>query len=113
MAQRGNDTGQFWKLVELSGGKYALRTAYLGDGFSLDVITDGVNNTPKMNATGNYSGQFWSLVPWGDATYKLTNDFTGPEKSLDTYSDTHEPFLDPGDHTGQHWILTQLTKIQA
>ena len=113
MAPTGNYTGQFWKLVPLGGGKYALRTAYLGDGFSLDVINDGVDNTPKMSATGNYSGQSWSLVPWGDGTYKLTNDFTGPDKALDTYSDTHDPFLGPGDHTGQHWTLTQLTKIQA
>lgn len=113
MAQTGNYSGQFWKLVDLGAGKYALRTAYLGDGFSLDVINDGTNNTPRMNATGNYSSQFWSLVPWGDGTYMLTNDFTGPEKSLDTYSDTHEPFLDSGDHSEQHWTLTQLTRIPA
>lgn len=111
MAQTGNYSGQFWKLVDLSAGKYALRTAYLGDGFSLGVINDGTNTTPQMKATGNYSGQFWSLVPWGDGTYRLTNDFTGPEKHLDTYSDTHEPFLGTGNHTGQHWTLIPLTKI--
>jgi hypothetical protein len=49
----------------------------------------------------------------GDGTYKLTNDFTGPEESLDTYNDTHEPFLGTGDHSGQHWTLTQLTRIPA
>ena len=111
MAQTGNYSGQFWKLVDQGGGTYALRTAYLGDCFSLDVINDGTNNTPWLAATGNYSGQFWTLAPWGDGTYKLTNAFTGPGTSLDTYRDTHQPFLETGDHSGQHWTLTQLTKI--
>jgi M6 family metalloprotease-like protein len=111
MAPTGDYSGQFWKLVDLGGGKYGLRTAYLDDCFSLDVINDGANTTPWLAATGNYSGQFWTLTPWGDGTYRLTNDFTGPGTSLDTYSDTHQPFLDTGDHSGQHWTLTQLTRI--
>jgi M6 family metalloprotease-like protein len=111
MGQTGDYSGQFWKLVDQGGGKYALRTAYLGDCFSLDVMNEGTNTTPWLAATGNYSGQFWTLAPWGDGTYKLTNDFTGPGKSLDTYSDTHQPFLDTGDHSGQHWTLSRLTSI--
>lgn len=111
MSPTGDVNDQFWRLVDLGSGKYALRTAYLGDGYSLDVINDGVDTTPHMAATGNYTGQYWSLVPWGDGTYKLTNDFTGPEKSLDTYSGTYEPFLDGGDHSGQHWVVSQLAKI--
>ena len=111
MTPTGNYSGQSWQLVEFFGGKYGLRTEYLGDGFSLDVINDGTNRTPCLAATGNYSGQFWTLTPCGDGTYKLTNDFTGSAISLDTYGDTHEPFLETGDYSGQHWTLTQLTKI--
>jgi M6 family metalloprotease-like protein len=111
MAQTGDYTGQWWKLVDQGGGTYALRTAYLGDCFSLDVINDGTNTTPWLAPTGDYSGQFWRLAPWGDGTYKLTNGFTGPEHSLDTYSDTHQPFLDTGAHSGQHWTLSRLGKI--
>jgi hypothetical protein len=111
MAPTGDYSGQHWKLVDMGSGKYALRTMYLGDDFSLDVINDGKDNSPWLAKTGNFSGQFWSLVPWGDGTYMLTNDFTGPAKHLDTYSDTHEPFLDTDDHSGQHWTLTPLTQI--
>src|SRR6516162_9535062 len=105
MAQTENDSGQSWKLVDLGGGTYGLRTEYLGDCFSLDVINDGTNTTPCLAATGDYSGQFWTLAPWGDGTYKLTNAFTGPEKALDVYRGTNQPFLETGEHSGQHWTL--------
>lgn len=57
-----------------------------------------------LAATGNYSGQFWTVTLWedGSGTFRLTNDFTGPIVHLDTYADTHEPFLDTDDHSGQH-----------
>jgi len=112
MAAVGAFSGQYWKPVDLDGGKYAFRTLYLGDDLSLDIVNDGVNTTPCLAQTGNYSGQYWSVTEWGDGTCKLTNDFTGPAKSLDTYSNTHEPFMDTGDHTGQHWILTKIAKVQ-
>jgi M6 family metalloprotease-like protein len=111
MAPTGDYSGQHWRLVARSGGRYALQTSYLGECFSLDVINDGTNTTPWLAVTGNYSGQYWTLTPWGDGTYRLTNDFTGPQRSLDTYSDTHDPFLDTGDHSGQHWTLTALDRI--
>jgi len=44
-------------------------------------------------------------------TYRLTNDFTGPDVSLDTQGATHEPDLNTGDHTGQHWTLTKVGPI--
>jgi M6 family metalloprotease-like protein len=113
MAPSADVTGQLWRLVDLGGGRYALRTEYLGDGFSLDVINDGANITPWLAVTGNLSGQFWTLSPLNDGTYKLTNLFTGPDKSLDTYRDTHAPFLDVGDHSGQHWTLTPVSSVVA
>ena len=101
-----------WRPVDLGGGKYAFRTLYLGDNLSLDIINDGVNTTPWLAETGNYSGQSWSIPEWGDGTYKLTNDFTGPTNSLDTSRDTHAPFMGTGDHSGQHWTLTKIAKVQ-
>ena len=77
MAAVGAFSGQYWRPVDLGGGKYAFRTLYLGDNLSLDIINDGVNTTPWLAETGNYSGQSWSIAEWGDGTYKLTNDFTG------------------------------------
>ena len=38
MAIAADQSGQFWCLIDLGGGKLALRTLYLGDCFSLDVI---------------------------------------------------------------------------
>jgi hypothetical protein len=112
MAATADYSGQHWRLVELGSAKYALRTEYLGDCFSLDVINEGAKNTPWLNATGNYSGQSWSLTPWSDRrTYKLSNDFNGPEKSLNVYGESFEPFVDTGDHSGQHWVFTPLRKI--
>ncbi len=46
MAPVGDFSGQYWKPVDLGGGRYAFRTLYLGDDLSLDIINDGVNTTP-------------------------------------------------------------------
>ena len=111
MAPTADFSGQHWRLVDLGSGKYALRTDYLGDCFSLDVINNGRNDTPWLNDTGNFSGQSWSLAPWGDGTYKLWNDFTGVGNSLNVYAQSFEPFVGPGDHSGQHWTLTPIRPI--
>lgn len=112
MAAVGAFSGQYWRPVDLGSGKYAFRTLYRGDNLSLDIINDGVNTTPWLAETGNYSGQSWSIPEWGDGTCKFTNDFTGPTKSLDTSSDTHAPFMGTGGHSGQHWTLTKIAKVQ-
>ena len=106
-------SGQYWKLVDAGGGKYALRTLYLGDCFSLDVINDGKNDTPWLNATGDFTGQYWSVTPWGDGTWRLTNDFTGPDRSLNVFAESFIPFVGPGDHSGQHWVFNPLKPIGA
>jgi hypothetical protein len=111
MEVTGDHNGQFWRLVARSDGKYALQTAYLGECFSLDVINDGINTTPCLATTGYRSGQLWTLNPRADGTYRLTSDFSGPDVSLDTYGDTHEPYLNTGDHTGQHWTLTKAGPV--
>jgi M6 family metalloprotease-like protein len=111
MVPSADYSGQYWLLVDLGGGRYALRTLYLGECFSLDVVNDGVNETPRLNGTGNFSGQSWSVTPWGDGTWKLTNDFTGADRSLNVRGGTFEPFVGPGNFSGQHWTLNRLTRI--
>ena len=111
MADSKNFIGQFWHFAllnnDINNPKYALRTQFCGEGFSLDVNVDINKGSLYLAATGKFSGQSWTVTPWEDKTesFRFTNDFTGPKFSLDTYSDTHEPFLDSGNHTGQHWRL--------
>lgn len=120
MAKTGNFSGQFWHFAKLSGegsnAKYSLRTQFLGEGRSLDVVNDaGVNSRSlRLADTGNFSGQSWTVTPWGvgDGSLRLWNDFTGPGQHLDTYADTHEPFLDGGDHSGQHWHFEKIGTFQ-
>lgn len=114
IADAGAFSGQYWRFVRLfDGPKYALRTLYLGDAFSLDVINDQGTDSRIVHlaATGAYTGQYWTLTAWGDGSYRLSNDFTGLDKHLDVYNDTLQPMLDTGNHSGQHWRLSQIEKI--
>lgn len=126
MAASGNYSGQFWHFVLLNGPgspnphpnpRYSLRTQFRGEGFSLDVRNNAGTNSRSLQLapTGNYSGQFWSITPWLDSTgtVRLTNDFTGPDVHLDTYADTHEPFLDTGNQSGQHWRMERIGEFRA
>lgn len=114
MANSGNFSGQFWHFAllndDVNDPKYALRTLFLGEGFSLDVDVEINNCSLHMAATGGFSGQFWTITSWRDATesFRLTNDFTGPNFHLDTYADTYEPFLDSDNHSGQHWQFEKI-----
>ncbi|KAI9433416.1 carbohydrate-binding module family 13 protein [Russula earlei] len=110
IAHTGNFSGQYWKLVPISGSsKFYLRTMYKGDEYSLDITNDA-NKTPHLAATGNYSGQMWTLKSVDD-TFKLSNDFTGPSSFLDVYSDQMKPRMSSGDTSGMRWTFT-LVKIQ-
>ena len=90
MAAVGAFSGQYWRPVDLGGGKYAFRTLYLGDNLSLDIINDGVNTTPWLAETGNYSGQSWSIAEWGDGTCKLTNDASMVGTGIRTSGSTNQ-----------------------
>jgi len=63
MAPTADFSGQYWRVVDLGGGKYALHTLYLGDCFSLDVINDSAKETPLLNATGDFSGSLGRSRP--------------------------------------------------
>lgn len=43
----------------------------------------------------------------------LTNDYSGSGLHLDTYSDTKQGFLGGGDHSGQHWVLERVEKLDG
>lgn len=112
MATTADSPLQYWKFVLLqTNPQYALRNVHYGDSLSLDVINDqGINSTSvHLSATGAYSGQYWMIIPWGDGTYYFTNTFTGTTKHLDAFSDTLQPTLGTGDHTGQHWTIAVIT----
>ena len=50
-------------MKSLGNGYYRLTTLWQGDGKSLGVINDGVNNKLQLANTGNFSGQLWKLTP--------------------------------------------------
>ena len=109
MATSGDYSGQYWQLSpnpNPSSSTNALFTLFLGANKRLDVFS--ANNTPHLADAGNSPGQIWTITAWGDGTWQLSNQETGNGLYLDVYSDTHAPFLDGGDHTGQHWIFTPL-----
>ncbi|EFY84485.1 hypothetical protein J3459_008307 [Metarhizium acridum] len=112
MAASGSYSGQYWQLIPQSPGVYKLRTEFLGPDRVLDVWGDD-KTKPHLAEEGNYSGQLWTIESWGDGTWKLTNSYSGPDLHLDTYSDTHEPFLGDGDHTGQHWNINAIESISG
>lgn len=149
MANTGNYSGQYWHFVPLPPyttststsqppPKYALRTQYRGEGFSLDVRNDAGENsrTVQLAATGNYSGQFWNVTPWeggegegkgkgeGEGAVRLTNDFTGEGVRLDTYraddgGGRYEPVLrgdgdgEGDDGEGQRWRLERIGEFRG
>jgi hypothetical protein len=108
IAETEDRPGQYWRLFPLEDGKYAIRNEQLGDGYSLDVVNDGVNDFLSMTEAEDASGQAWTLTPWGDGTWRLTNECTGPDRCLDIRDDTQEPCFAAGDRPGMHWSLTAV-----
>ena len=102
-----NDAEQWYLGAAPYQEYYYLHTGALGDAQVLDVINDNGTNSVNVHFTntGFYSGQYWRFDPWSDGTYRLSNNFTGTGVYLDTYSGTLVPFLDGGEHSGQHWTF--------
>jgi len=101
-----NDAQQRWKFVKSDDGTFTIHNQAIGDGYSLDVINDGVLNRVTMAPTANVSGQYWTITPKDNGFCQLTNDFTGSEIALDVNpdGDQDEPMLAPaGAFTGQQW----------
>lgn len=90
---------------------YRLTTQWQGDGKSLDIINDGVNNKIQLADTGNYSGQFWKFTPLGNGYYRMTTQWQGEAKSLDVINDGKNNRLNlanTGNYSGQFWKITPL-----
>jgi hypothetical protein len=110
MAPIGDFSGQYWALQpfpDASSPTYALHTLFLGPAKRLDVYGND-KTKPHLANAGYYSGQIWTIAQWGDGTWRLTNQYSGPGLHLDVYSDTKEPFLGDGNHSGQHWQFTPI-----
>jgi len=94
-----------------TGYYYRLTTQWLGEGKSLDIVNDGVNNKIQLAPTGNYSGQNWRFTSVGNGYYKLTTQWLGEGKSLDVVNDGRNNQLhmtQTANYSGQSWKLTDL-----
>ena len=72
-------SGQYWTLVPLGDRRYALRTAYLGEGLSLAMDN---NHQVNLKPTDLSAGQSWTLQPDGDEAFALINELAGPQTCL-------------------------------
>ncbi|MCY0094633.1 RICIN domain-containing protein [Hoeflea ulvae] len=93
-----------------NGIYYRLTTMWQGEGKSLDVVNDGVNNKLILADTGNYSGQYWKVTRLDDGSYRLTTQWQGEGKSLDVVNDGTNNRLqlaDTGNYSGQHWRVVR------
>jgi hypothetical protein len=110
-AASSSDSAEQWylRLAPLTG-YYYMHTRAVGDAQALDVYNDQDTSSTSLTfaAAGHFTGQYWRFDFWGHGTYRLSNNFTGTGVSLDTYADTLQPFLDSGDHSGQHWTFGEL-----
>ncbi|CAF2710930.1 unnamed protein product [Rotaria sp. Silwood2] len=92
---------------------YRFTTQWQGDGKSIDVVNDGINNNELILATtGVYSGQYWKITPIGDGFYRLTTQWQGDGKSLDIVNDginnNRLILATTGAYTGQYWKITKV-----
>ncbi|CAF1407007.1 unnamed protein product, partial [Rotaria sp. Silwood1] len=62
---------------------YRFTTQWQGDGKSLGVVNDGINNNQLILATsGYYSGQYWKITSLSNGYFRLTTLWQGDGKSL-------------------------------
>ncbi len=100
---------QEWIFTVSEDGSYQVTNSSLGDGFSLDVLNDGVFETLIMAPTGDFSGQQWQVTPLENGYCRLTNAFLGSEIALDVSPDTATITMRAiGDFSGQNWRFEQL-----
>jgi len=112
MSQVSDNTGQYWRFIDLGNNVYRLQTRFLKNKYSLDIVNDE-NKTPHMAITGDFTGQYWHLTRFDDGTFKLNNDFTGKNMVLDVRGGTYIGYMSNinADYTGQHWMFKKIGKI--
>ncbi len=92
-------------------GYYRLTTQWQGEGKSLDVINDGVNNKLHLVNSANVTGQFWKITSLGNGYYRLTTQWQGENKSLDVVNDGTNNKLQlaaTSNVSGQFWKITSV-----
>ena len=132
MAATGAFSGQYWQFQASYAGTedtVILSTLYLGPGMVLEAYQASSSSDWRLRmapldgssagsrhhlrrarpfAESAPTGQRWKLPLLADGTYQFVSDLAGSSLHLDTYSDTHQLFLGDGDHSGQHWTITDV-----
>ncbi|MEK6803319.1 MAG: hypothetical protein AABZ34_11715 [Nitrospirota bacterium] len=109
LAEPAESSGQYWRLIPIEGNRYALRTAYLGDGLSLTLDNRG---SVCLSPTTLSTGQSWNLQSNRSGTCALINDLAGPQTCLRLQK---QAALTTRQAAGRprhpRWTLTKLTPI--
>jgi hypothetical protein len=109
MAGSGDWPTQQWQLTPAGGGRYRLKTANLGPGWSLTAVPG--SDYPKMRPTNNNSSrQLWRIEKGREGYYQIVHDYQQDEWALDVESNgANSPMLAlRGDNGGQMWKLKRL-----
>lgn len=109
LAEPAESSGQYWKLALLDSNRYALRTAYLGDGLSLAMDNQ---RSVCLRPTSPSADQSWNLRSNASGTCALINDLAGPQTCLRLQK---QAALTTRQAAGRprhpRWTLTKLTPI--
>ena len=118
IATMGNYAGQYWQFAPTptssttdssneneDGGKYILRTWWLGPNRRL-TISDDNNNSPILLPG---ESQVWSIGDWCDGTLWISSSVAGKEKVLDVGEDGRTPTM----HEKDERRLTQRWTVEV
>ncbi len=85
---------------------YRLTNRWQGEGRSLDIINDGVNNNkPILADSGNYSGQKWRVFWQQENSYVLSTSWKGTGEVLGSRDGSIRLYKEGADHNVQWSIL--------
>jgi M6 family metalloprotease-like protein len=109
LAEPAESSGQYWKLTPIADNRYALHTAYLGDGLSLTLDNQGL---VSLSPTTLSAGQSWNLHANTSGTYALMNDLCGSQTCLRLRKQAVVTTRQArGRPRHPQWSLTKLTPI--
>lgn len=109
LAEPTESSGQYWRLIPIEGNRYALRTAYLGDGLSLTINNQ---HAVCLSPTTLSAGQFWNLQSNRKGTCALINELAGTQMCLRLRKHTTVTTrLAAGRPRHPQWRLTPLTPV--
>ena len=105
---------QSWKVTPLGNGYYRLTTKALGDGYSVDVVSDDPEKDQiQLVKTEDVSGQAWKITEEKDGYFRLTTQFKGPSLSLDVCNEGDKSkmvgLIRSNDSSGQFWMFRKAS----